>query len=374
MDHSSFRRVIDTIKEYWFLITILGSAVLSIAYMAVFQVNPWDKQRAAKLKRERVRFHNAVGNALLEAGNFKQAKAEFDEALKLAAVEHAALNGRYLTQLFLGLDSPDWNPAVGLAIQSHLAQTRPIGSAQLLHVIDKYLGDLHARISNSDLAKSYYQKALGRKPDYTDALYTLGWLHYSEGPDIDAMESCFRKMTEVSRFDYRGFHGLGYALYMKTIREPDTKKRTALIADAAKQSGSAKNLFFNQLNIIMDFGEVARSVDPGLSLFFHERGKKVLEDPVLGQMGENPLGLYARMLTGEGGVYLDGKDQKLVWVEYQIALDYLALYRLGAEPDAEKQHQHRLTKALAMDLDQVTHAIYLDQSAILDRLLPARKS
>jgi hypothetical protein len=94
----------------------------------------------------------------------------------------------------------------------------------------------------------------------------MGWLHYSEGPDIDRMEAAFRKMTEVSRFDYRGFHGLGYALYMNAIREPDSKRRSALIADAAKQSGSAKDLFFNQLNIIMDFGEVARSVDPGLSL------------------------------------------------------------------------------------------------------------
>ncbi len=370
MDHSSLRRFVDAVKEYWFLITIVGSAALTVAYMVVFQVNPWDKQRSAKLRRERVRFHNAVGHALLEAGNFKVAKNEFDEALKLAAVDHAALNGRYLAQLFLGFDSPEWNPAVGLAIQSHLAETRAIGSEQLLHVIDKYLGDLHARISNDDLAKSYYEKALKRKPDYPDALYTVGWRHYSNGPDIDAMEAAFRKMTQVSRFDYRGFHGLGYALYMKTIREPDTKLRSTLIADAAEQSGSAKNLFFNQLNIIMDFGEVARSVDPRLSLFFHERGKKVLEDPALSEMGENPLGLYARLLTREGGVYLDGNKQKLIWVEYQIALDYLALYRLQAQQDADKQHHRRLAKALSMDPDQAIHPIYTDQLAILDLLVP----
>jgi hypothetical protein len=127
MDHSSFRRVIDTIKEYWFLVTIIGLAALSIAYMVVFRVNPWDKQRSAKLRRERVRFHNAVGNALLEAGSFKVAKNEFNEALKLAAVDHAALNGRYLAELFVGLDQPDWSPAVGLAIQNHLAETGQSG-------------------------------------------------------------------------------------------------------------------------------------------------------------------------------------------------------------------------------------------------------
>jgi len=373
MDHSSFRRFVDGVKEYWFLITIFGSAALSIAYMLVFQVNPWDKQRSAKLRRERVRFHNGVGHTLLEAGAFKVAKNEFDEALKLSAVDPAALNGRYLTELFLGFDSPQWNPAVGLAIQKHLAETGAIGAEQLLHVIDKYLGDLHSRIPNSDLAKNYYQKALKRKPNYPDALFSIGWLHYSDGPDLDGMETAFRKMTQVSRFDYRGFHGLGYALYMKAIREPNPKQRSALIANAAEQSGSAQNLFFNQLNIIMDFGEVARSANPGLSLYFHERGKKLLEDPALSQMGENRFGLSAQLLTSEGTVYVDGNELKMAWVEYQIALDYLALQRLEAQKDAEKHHDRRLAKALSMDPDKVIHPIYADHLAILNLLLPAQQ-
>jgi hypothetical protein len=79
-------------------------------------------------------------------------------------------------------------------------------------------------------------------------------------------------MTEVDGRDYRGFHGLGYALYMKAILEPDPERRLVFIVDAAKQSGLAKDLFMNQLNIVVDFGEVARSVNPRLALSFHEYG------------------------------------------------------------------------------------------------------
>jgi tetratricopeptide (TPR) repeat protein len=366
----SFEQILNVTKDYWFLITLSASAVLTVAYMIVFQVNPWDQQRSAKLRRERVLFHNGVGHTLMEAGHFKQAQNEFEEALKVFAEDHTALTGRYLAELFLGLNAPEWNPAIGFAIQRHIANTPALNQEHLLHIIDTYLGDLHERISNGETAKAYYQKALARKPDYPYALFTLGWRYYVEGPDIDGMENTFRKMTEVDGRDYRGFHGLGYALYMKAIREPDPERRLAFIVDAAKQSGSAKDLFVNQLNIIMDFGEVARSVNPRLSLPFHEYGKKVLEDPVLSQVGDNPYGLFVRLQMSEGQVQLENKNKKMAWVEYQLALDYLALERVEVQTDLEKQHEHHMEKALSLDPDKAVHPIYADQLSILDRLLP----
>lgn len=366
----SLEQILNATKDYWFLITLLASAVLTVAYMIVFRVNPWDQQRSAKLRRERVRFHNGVGHALMEAGHFKQAQNEFEQALKLSAEDHTALTGRYLAELFLGFNSPEWNPAIGFAIQRHISNTRTLNQEHLLHIIDKYLGDLHARISDRDAAKEYYQKALARKPDYPDALFTMGWLYYQEGPDIDGMENPFRKMTEADGRDYRGFHGLGYALYMKAIREPDPEKRSALILDAAKQSGSAKDLFVNQLNIIMDFGEVARSVYPRLSLSFHEHGKKLLDDPVLCEVGDNPFGLFVRLLMSDGQVYLEGKKAKMAWVEYQIALDCLALERMEGPLNFQKQHDSHMETALSLDPDKAVYPIYGDQLLILDHLLP----
>jgi tetratricopeptide (TPR) repeat protein len=366
----SFEQILNVTKDYWFLITLSASAALTVAYMILFRVNPWDQQRSAKLRRERVQFHNGVGHTLMEAGHFKQARDEFEEALKIFAEDHVALTGRYLAELFLGLNAPEWNPAIGFAIQRHIANARALNQEHLLHIIDTYLGDLHERISDGETAKEYYRKALARKPDYPYALFTLGWRYYMEGPDIDGMENAFRKMTEVDSRDYRGFHGLGYALYMKAIRESDPQQRLAIIADAAKQSGSAKDLFVNQLNIVMDFGEVSRSVYPRLSLPFHEYGKKVLEDPVLSQVGDNPFGLFVRLQMSEGQVRLESKANKMAWIEYQLALDYLALERVEGQTDSAKQHEQHMKTALSLDPNKEVHPIYADQLSILDRLLP----
>ena len=69
--------IVDTIlkatKDYWFLITLVASVVLTLAYMVVFRINPWDQQRAVKLRRDRVKFHNTIGYSLIESGRFKDA-------------------------------------------------------------------------------------------------------------------------------------------------------------------------------------------------------------------------------------------------------------------------------------------------------------
>jgi len=361
--------VIQVIKEYWFLITLVMSAAITVAYMIVFRVNPWDTQRSVKLRRGQVRFHNSVGTTLLEEGRYKAAKTEFEEALKLVPEDQMALNGRYLTELFLAFDSPDWDPAVGLAIQRHLEQIGPI-QQRVFHIAQKYLGDLHERIGKPELKKGFYEKALAHKPDYTDALYSLGWTYYSDLSDPDGMEHAFRQMVNVNPYDYRGLHGLGYALYMKAVREPDENRRAGLLAEAATQSGLAKNLRVNQLNIVMDFGEIARSDQPDVSLYFHERGKQIVEDPTMNQLGDNPFGLAARLLAREGQVYIENSQQKLAWIEYQIALDYLALQRKGLQTDAKDQHAARLKNATSLDPGGSMLPIYLDQLAILDRFVP----
>jgi tetratricopeptide (TPR) repeat protein len=211
MSWITIQTVMSAIKEYWFLITLFVSAVITIAYMIVFRVNPWDAQRSAKLRREQVHFHNSVGSTLLDEGRFKAARLEFEEALKLATENQTALNGRYLSELFLGFDSPDWDPAIGLAIQNHLTAVGVTEQERVAHVVQKYLGDLHSRIGNLELKEGFYQKALTLKPDYADALYAWGWSRYFDRSDPNGMEQAFRKMAALNAYDYRGLHGLGYA-------------------------------------------------------------------------------------------------------------------------------------------------------------------
>jgi hypothetical protein len=175
MDQSFLDTILRATKDYWFLITLIASILLTLAYMIVFRVNPWDQQRSVKLRRDRVRFHNSVGYALIEGGHFNGAREEFEESLKLSAEDQTALTGRYLANLFINIGSPTADPAIGFVIHKHLIETAPLERAQHLHIIDKYLGDLYMRISDVTRGTEYYRSALNRKPDYPDALYELGW-------------------------------------------------------------------------------------------------------------------------------------------------------------------------------------------------------
>jgi tetratricopeptide (TPR) repeat protein len=363
--------ILHVIKEYWFLITLLISLVVTLVYMVVFRVNPWDVHRETKQRREQIRFHGQAGYALLEAGHFKQSKEEFERALSLKPTDHTALNGRYLCDLFLAMDSPVWNPAIGLVVQHQLAQLGVIRQHSLIHVVEKYLGDLHYKTGKPGDGKRHYENALALKPDYIDALYTLGWFHYLEDSDVPMMERCFRKMVGADGYDYRGYHGLGYALYMQAIKEEDAERRKQLITDAASQGEQAKNLSINTLNIVMDFGEIARSANPSLSVYFHERGLLIVDDPVLSAAGDNPFSLTAQMLTMPDTVFLDTPDRKRAWIHYQLALDQVAMKRLGFQtPETEDA---LMEKARALDTTQQVYPVYVDQLTILDRFLPPTK-
>jgi len=373
MDQGILDTILKATKDYWFLITLVASIGLTLAYMVVFRINPWDQQRSVKLRRDRVKFHNAIGYSLVESGRFTEALSEFEESLKLSAEDQTALNGRYLSNLFMSLDSPVSDPAVGIAIQQHL-ETNELQREQHLHVIDKYLGDLHTRIGNTEKANEHYEAALKRKPDYPHALYTIGWNLYEEGRDrLDEMERMFRKITEVSPYDYRGYHGLGYALYMKALDgDLDEEARQSIMREATNHAGQAKNLVFSQLNIVMDFGEVSRSTDPWLSLHFHNLGKKIVMDPELRDSGDNRFPLFAKLLMGDGSLQIESKDAKLSWINYQTALDYLAMERKYDNPEYGLDHKTYFDRARRLDTDDQAFTIYEDQLKVLDLLLPAK--
>ena len=375
MDQNLFETILRVTKDYWFLITLVASFVLTVGYMVFFRVNPWDQQRAAKLRRDRVRFHNGVGYSLLESGHFKDAKTEFEESLKLSDGDQTALNGKYLANLFINLALETTDPAIGFAIQRHISSTADLRSEEHRHIIDKYLGDLHMRISKVSEGVRYYETALKRKPDYPNALYAMGWHYYEVDGNFDGMERMFRRLTDASPHDYRGYHGLGYALYMKALHEPDADRRTAIIYEAANQSSLAKDLVYTQLNIVMDLAEVARSVNPELSVSFHDVGKGIIENAKHYKSGDNPFPVLARLLKQDGrSVTLYTKDEKFSWVAYHMAVDYIALGRMTGDSNYADEHDRYYEEARKLDPDENVHDIYKDQRAILDALMPAGKT
>lgn len=368
----SFPKIVKKIKEYLFLITIIISILGSIFYMAVFQVTPLDKYHEIKQRREQIKFHNSIGLTLLEKGDYKLAKTEFENAINLKATDYEALNGRYLSELFLAMQSPDWDASVGLSFQNHLKKLGIIKQKKLQHIVEKYLGDIYRIIGDIDLAKNHYENAISLKDNYLDALNSYGWFNYSalKLPDFENMQRLFKKMTEVDTFDYRGFHGLGYALYMQVVKEPDDQNRESLIIEAANTSIKASNLKISQLNIVVDLGEIARSVNPNYSIDYHKHCLYILNDPVLSQLKVNQ-GLFGyELLISQGYINIKGENQWRGLVNYQLALDYLALYRMGIKPKENKaQHNYLLKKAQKLDPDSKIFPIYKDQLAVLDLIL-----
>lgn len=374
----SFPKIVKRIKEYWLLITIIISILSSIFYMAVFQVTPWDKYHEIKHRREQIKFHNSIGLTLLEKGNYKLAKTEFENAINLKATDYEALNGRYLSELFLAMESPDWDASVGLSFQNHLKKLGIIEQKKLQHIVEKYLGDLYLYINRTDLAQKCYENAISLKANYLDALDSNGWFNYSclDYPDFEKMEYFFRKMIEVNPFDYRGFHGLGYALYIQAINEPDDQNRKVLISEAADTSIKACHMQINRINIVIDLGEIARSVDPLTSIWYHKHSLKIINDPVLSRLKANQLYFGIELLISQGKIYLKDENQLRAWTYYQLALDHLVLYRYGFNPKENKEeHDNLLKKAQKLDrvpdmfTDHHSYPIYKDQLAVLDILL-----
>jgi hypothetical protein len=260
-----------------------------------------------------------------------------------------------------------------------LTQLAGSGTSPIGHIVEKYLGDVESRIDDFDAAAVHYQRALAMKADYTDALYTFGWFHYSVRVDTVRMEALFRKMTEVDPYDYRGFHGLGYAIYMRAIAA-HADEAAKLIAEAAEQSRRASRLAFEQLNIIADFGEIARSVDPDLSQFFHENALKLLDDPATAKLPQIISMLDDRLLkTPDTHVYIITDKNRRAWLQYQLGLDHLAKSRLSTVDDARARtermaHDRLIADAHKLDSDNELLPIYEDQLTILDQFVPPRSS
>jgi len=362
-------------KDYWFLVTLATSLILSLVYMLVFHVTPWDTYRQIEIRRNRVALHDRIGQRFLESGQYELAIAEFNRALALDPLNDVAQAGQYLAQLFLALPQPTWDASIWSAERDELMKL--VGTSPVGHVIEKYLGDVEQQINDPDAAAKHWEKALAIKADYPDALYTLGWHHYSTALDARRMETLFRKMTEVDPYDFRGFHGLGYAIYMRAIAAP-RDEAAKLMKEAAEQSQHASRLKFQQLNIIADFGEIARSVDPRLSEIFHESALKLLDDPATAKLPQVVSGLDARLLKNpDVHVYIDTDRERRAWLRYQLGLDHLAKsrLRLGDEAAARAElaaHDRLIAEARKLDSDDQMLPIYQDQLAILNQFVSAR--
>ncbi|VAV83288.1 hypothetical protein MNBD_DELTA01-1524 [hydrothermal vent metagenome] len=377
---TSFILFLEFIKEYWFLITLGLSLLATVFYAVVYRVNPFGTYRDISYRNVQIKFYNELGQSFLEQGHYEMAKAEFEKALSLKATNYAALHGRYVSELFIAIDLPKWDPSIGLVVRDRLQELGLMKHRPLLHIIEKYLGDLHQRTNDISIAEQHYERALAIKYNYPDALETFAWFFYfkdSHGDEnIKRMTELFTAMTMNYPYDYRGFHGLGYALYMHAIKNSTQENSGKLILDAANQAQRASSLKINLINVVGDFGEIARTVDPQLSIWYHQWGLDLMADPEVMGLTINRGPLAMQLLKKEARVTIITKDQKRSWLTYQLALDYLALGRRGLEGDQKNidEHDRLFKEAKAMDQKGDIITVYEDQLSILDALLPGENA
>lgn len=365
--------ILQFIRDYWFLFTLVISIVTAIFAMVVFQVSPWEKYRETRERKAAVKFHLQLGQTLLDAGYYQDAAGEFEHSLKLVPSNPDSLEGKRKTDLFLRMRDLDWKPGRVMTYWDHFTQHSD-------HNMLLYMGMLQDRIGEPDEALKYFFKAMQAYPGethftetyYRDALFQIGWIYYHKG-DYDQMGDYFRKMKETAIYDYRGYHGLGYALYMKAIAESNADGNAVikLLNEAAQLLYTASRYVPSILVVHADIGEIVRVIDPEFSISVHERAMECLTNDEYYSLWDNYSGVSAILISSNNQqVFLSKKEDKIAWVNYLLALDYYikALLENKDAPDLGRHDQY-MKDARSIQSGGDPEKIYQDQKTIGDRLL-----
>ena len=244
------------------------------------------------------------------------------------------------------------------------------------------MGMIHQKIGECDMELDYFEKAAaafrqacespGRM--YCDALYQLGW-HFYWKMDYDRMADYFRNLIESIPYDYRGYHGLGYALYMKAIDRSLSSCESAvnLLEEATKLLRVAFNYVPSLLMVNMDMGEIVRIVDPSLSILFHEHAMECVKNDQLYSLQENNCSLGVILISSGHQMTLSMKEDKIAWINYQLALDYyIKAFQENMDDPNLAQHNQYVIEAQAVQKGPDPQKIYQDQKSINDRLLKCK--
>jgi tetratricopeptide (TPR) repeat protein len=207
--------IFGLLKDYWFLVTLIISIVMACLYMLIFQVSPWETYRELSERKRVINAHLALGQRLLDHGHYKEAAEEFGHSLQLSPSNLRALECKRKTDLFIALERLEWEPARAVAYRESFLDPED-------HNILLFMGKLRERVSDNKDAKSYFERAQTKYKeknagDYYDALNSLGWQAYFRH-DLKEMITYFTRMRDMGPYDYRGYHGLGYALYMQACQ------------------------------------------------------------------------------------------------------------------------------------------------------------
>ena len=375
-------RAVKALKEYWFIIAVLFSGLSALLYYAGFGVTPWDTFVETKFKRNQARYHADVAFEMLERGDYVHSKAEFEKASSLAPSNRLSNTGRYLVELFVDMESPDWDASTGFWVSKKFAEHANVTTSLLdySHILEKYFGDSSQAVGLYSEAKTHYEAALAKKGDYLDALYAYHGLVYAFSEQLDykrdqgvrRLVELAETMVKIDGFDFRGYHALVYSLYEQTLFETDINTKEQLLNRANEMAEKATQ-FKPEFAVLEDLAEITRSSDPGRSLQIDRLAKKLLDVPNDQQSRIARMGVQIRLLNSSQLVTLSNATEKRALANYYLALDYLALHRTGDEKQNLRLHRKSLAAARKLDVEETVFTVYQDRLKSLDSLLPASK-
>jgi len=161
--------------------------------------------------------HNNLGTELLGQERRREAREEFEEAIRLArgtsAWEPHNNLGRVLMQEGqLAEAAAHFQEAVRLADGAGLRRQPAVC------VIHNNLGLVFLNQGRVADAAVEFQRALDVQPDYTDALYNLGNAHAIEG-NLDAAEADFTRVLQLDERHATAHNSLGNVLALRGRRD-----------------------------------------------------------------------------------------------------------------------------------------------------------
>jgi len=369
-----------TIKENLTVVTLTVSIITACLYMVIFHVYPWESMLEIHARKQAVANHLKLGQKLLDYGYYSQAVQEFEQCLKFESSNPRALVGKRKAYLFLELQKIDCNPGVALAYRDFFKKQ---GDDD--YNLTLLTGKVHLKVGEEDQALELFQKARElykanlisdqKEPDYYDALSSIGWYHYDKG-QFSEMEECFRQMKGITERDYRGFYGLGYALYMKAYQLAKSKKPEARehLEQAVENLANALNYVPQVAGVNADLGDVLRILNNKVAIDLHKQALSIYEDNELYNLEDNKNTYYTFHLIGSDGtnVSLKERQDKIACAKYQLALDYYASAKKEnpRTPDLTK-HDDLVKEGDKIRKTEGPKLIYKDQRIIVDTLLSA---
>ncbi|CAN5418540.1 hypothetical protein BH18ACI1_BH18ACI1_04430 [soil metagenome] len=189
--------------------------------------------------------YQMLGDALLELGQYEEAKAVFRQMEKLGGVQvltHAAMQQRLARLAMLHGDNPGAMRHFSTALK--LVLTLPEPPRETVAWCHWQLGETAFTVGDYEIAEQYYRSALETFPDYFRALASLGRVRAARGDLTGAIEQ-YEKVIRILP-DPNFVAALG-DLYKLAGRESDAAAQYALVEQIGHLNTVSGALYNRQL-------------------------------------------------------------------------------------------------------------------------------